>query len=150
MILEFIQELADYEQFGGEVTATTDLLKESLFERKMAEVIIGEYQGQPVAFALFFHNFSTFLGKPGLYLEDLYVRPELRKWGIGGIILAFLAKLALKRHCSRLEWWCLDWNDLSIRFYRNLSAIPMNDWTVYRLCDRALEEVTARLNLKIW
>lgn len=144
LILEFIQALADYENLGGDVVATVDVLRESLFERKMAEVIIGEYQRKPVAFALFFHNFSTFLGRPGLYLEDLYVRPELRGRGIGGIILAFLAKLALERKCGRLEWWCLDWNEPSIKFYRQLGAIPMNDWTVYRLCDQALKKTAAK------
>ena len=118
LILEFIKELADYEKMLNEVVATEEILMESLFERKMAEVIIGEYKNKPVAFALFFHNFSTFLGRPGIYLEDLYVKPEKRGKGIGNIILSFLANLCVERRCGRLEWWCLDWNQSSIEFYK--------------------------------
>lgn len=121
-----------------EVVATEDILKESLFERKMAEVIIGEYKYEPVSFALFFYNFSTFLGLPGLYLEDLYVRPEMRGKGIGKLMLSFLAKLAVERKCGRLEWWCLDWNKPSIGFYKQLGAVPMEDWTVFRVTDETL------------
>ena len=109
-----------------EVTANEELLYESLFQRKMAEVIIGEYQDKPVSFALFFHNFSTFLGKPGIYLEDLYVVPEMRGKGIGKIMLAFLAKLTLDRNCGRLEWWCLDWNEPSVNFYKPWGLFPMD------------------------
>lgn len=138
LILEFIKELADYEKMLHEVVATEEVLKESLFERKMAEVVIGEYKNKPVAFALFFHNFSTFLGKPGIYLEDLYVKPEMRGKGIGKIILSFLAKLAIERNCGRLEWWCLDWNEPSIQFYKHIGAVPMDEWTVYRVHDQAL------------
>lgn len=141
IILEFIKELADYEQLLAEVVATEDILRESLFEQKMAEVIIGEYQNTPVAFALFFHNFSTFLGRPGIYLEDLYVKPKMRGKGIGKIILSFLAKLALERKCGRLEWWCLDWNKASIGFYKKIGAIPMDEWTVYRVHDQALKKL---------
>ncbi len=138
LVLDFIRELAEYEHMGDEVTATEEILSESLFTRKMAEVIIGEYEGKPVTFALFFHNFSTFLGRPGLYLEDLYVKPEMRGKGIGKLILSFLAELALERKCGRLEWWCLDWNQPSIEFYRHMGAIPMEDWTVYRVSGDAL------------
>ena len=141
LILEFIKELADYEKMLHEVVATEEDLMESLFERKMAEVIIGEYKSQPVAFALFFHNFSTFLGKPGIYLEDLYVKPEMRGRGIGKIMLSYLARLALERKCGRLEWWCLDWNEPSIHFYKQLGAVAMDEWTVYRLSDKALVKV---------
>ena len=113
LILEFIRELAEYEKMLHEVVATEEVLRESLFERKIAEVIIGEFQNQPVCFALFFYNYSTFLGKPGIYLEDLFVKPKMRGKGIGKIMLSFLAKLAIERKCGRLEWWCLDWNEPS-------------------------------------
>lgn len=144
LILYFIRELAAYEVMLDEVTATEELLYESLFQRKMAEVIIGEYQDKPVSFALFFHNFSTFLGKPGIYLEDLYVIPEMRGKGIGKIILAFLAKLTLERNCGRLEWWCLDWNEPSVNFYKAMGAVPMDEWTVYRLSGQALEDLAKK------
>lgn len=141
LILEFIKGLAEYERMLDQVVATEEMLKESLFERKAAEVIIGEYEGEPVSFALFFHNFSTFLGRPGIYLEDLFVKPESRGRGFGKIMLSFLAKLAVERKCGRLEWWCLDWNEPSIRFYRQLGAEPMDDWTVYRVCGKALDKL---------
>ncbi|SHN59648.1 GNAT family N-acetyltransferase [Desulfitobacterium chlororespirans] len=146
LILELIRELADYEKMAHEVVATEEVLIESLFERKMAEVVIGEYKNTPVAFALFFHNFSTFLGRPGIYLEDLYVKPDMRGKGIGKMILAFLAKLALERNCGRLEWWCLDWNEPSIQFYKQLGAVPMDEWTVYRLHDEALAELAVKFD----
>lgn len=120
LILRFIKELAEYEKMLDEVKATEADLAKYLFERKNAEVILGEYQDQPVAFALFFHNFSTFLGKPGIYLEDLYVKPEMRGMGIGKAMLSFLAGLAVERDCGRLEWSCLDWNEPSIGFYKHL------------------------------
>ncbi|MGE5607321.1 MAG: GNAT family N-acetyltransferase [Bacteroidota bacterium] len=144
LILYFIKELAAYEVLLDEVSATEEVLYESLFQRKMAEVVIGEYQDKPVSFALFFHNFSTFLGKPGIYLEDLYVKPEMRGKGIGQIMLAFLAKLTLERNCGRLEWWCLDWNEPSVNFYKQMGAVPMDEWTVYRLADQALEDLANR------
>lgn len=141
LVLEFIKELAEYENLLDEVVATEEILRESLFIRKAAEVIIGEYEGKPVGFALFFHNFSTFLGQPGLYLEDLYVRPEVRGKGFGKMILSFLAKLAVERNCGRLEWWCLDWNEPSIKFYKQLGATPMDEWTTYRVHDEALDNL---------
>ncbi len=141
LILRFIKELADYEKLLHEVVATEEILRESLFVRKAAEVVIAEYKDEPVGFALFFHNFSTFLGRPGLYLEDLYVRPEMRGKGIGKLLLSYLAKLALERGCGRFEWWCLDWNKSSIDFYKSIGAIPMDEWTVYRVCDKALEDL---------
>ncbi|MEG1257199.1 GNAT family N-acetyltransferase [Clostridium sp.] len=141
LILQFIKELADYEKLLHEVVATEETLKESLFVRKAAQVVIGEYEGTPVSFALFFHNFSTFTGKPGLYLEDLYVQPEMRGRGLGKILLAFLANLAVERECGRFEWWCIDWNEPSIKFYKQLGAIPMDEWTVYRVCDKALTDL---------
>lgn len=138
LILDFIKELADYEKLLHEVVATEEILRESLFERKAAEVIIVEYKGQPIGFTLFFHNFSTFLGKPGIYLEDLYIRPEMRGRGYGKALLAFLAKLAIERNCGRFEWWCIDWNEPSINFYKSIGAIPMDEWTVFRVHNEAL------------
>lgn len=146
LILEFIKELAEYEQLLHEVTATTEILEETLFHQKNAEVIIGEYQQRPVAFALFFHNFSTFLGKPGIYLEDLYVRPEMRGKGIGTILLSFLARLTEERDCKRLEWSCLDWNEPSIQFYKGIGSVPMDGWTVYRVHREALTELASRFD----
>ena len=143
LILGFIRELAVYEKMLDEVMATEDGLRESIFERKMAEVIIGEYNNKPIGFALFFHNFSTFLGRPGIYLEDLYVKPEMRGKGIGKIILSFLAKLAIERKCGRLEWACLDWNEPSVKFYKQLGAVPMDDWTGYRVYDQGLDKLAS-------
>ncbi len=143
LILSFIKELADYERLLSEVTATEEILSKTLFVDRRAEVVIGEYEGKPVSFALFFHNFSTFLGKPGLYLEDLYVRPECRGLGLGKVMLSYLAKLAVERDCGRMEWVCLDWNESSIRFYKQLGAVPMEDWTIYRLEGDNLGKVAA-------
>lgn len=141
-ILSLIRELAEYEKLSHEVVATEEALRESLFgERRYAEVLIAERDGAPAGFALFFHNFSTFLGKPGLYLEDLYVKPEFRGAGIGKKLLVHLASLAKSRGCGRLEWWVLDWNEPSIGFYRKLGAVPMDDWTVYRVSGRALDDL---------
>lgn len=143
LILQFIKGLAEYENMLDEVTATEEILRESLFVRKKAEVLIGEYEGEPVGFALFFHNFSTFLGKPGIYLEDLFILPEMRGKGFGRIMLSRLARLAVERDCGRLEWWCLDWNEPSIRFYGKLGAKPMDEWTVYRVCGKELSDLAA-------
>ena len=140
LILQFIRGLAEYERLTHEVTATEELLRETLFgARRVAEVIIGEYEGEPVGFALFFHNFSTFLGRPGIYLEDLFVRPEMRGRGFGRMLLTYLAKLARERNCGRLEWSVLDWNEPAIDFYKRLGAVAMEDWTVYRLSGEALD-----------
>ena len=117
-ILKFIKELAEYEKMSKDVTATEELLKENLFVKKLAEVVIAEEDNIPVGFALFFHNFSTFLGKGGIYLEDLYVKPNMRNKGIGKLLLKYLANLAVERDCGRLEWSCLDWNEPSIAFYK--------------------------------
>jgi len=141
LVLKFIKELADYEELLDEVVADKETLEESLFDREMAEVIIGEYKDKPVGFALFFHNFSTFLGKPGIYLEDLYVRPEYRGNGYGKKLLAFLADLTVKRDCGRLEWWVLNWNKSSIDFYESLGAKAMDEWTVYRLTGESLQDL---------
>jgi GNAT superfamily N-acetyltransferase len=142
LILSFIKQLAEYEKLSHEVVATEALLEHTLFgERNIAEVIIGEYKKEAVGFALFFHNFSTFLGKPGLYLEDLYIKPEMRGKGLGKIMLSFLAHLAKERGCGRLEWWVLDWNEPSINFYKSLGATPMDDWTVFRLTGKTLDDL---------
>jgi GNAT superfamily N-acetyltransferase len=142
LILTLIRELAEYERLAHEVVATEEDLKASLFgARPYAEVLIAEADGTPVGFALFFHNYSTFLARPGIYLEDLYVREQHRGRGLGRAMLARLAALAVKRGCGRLEWWVLDWNEPSIGFYESLGAIPMDDWTVYRLTGDALREL---------
>jgi len=137
-ILIFIKELAEYEKMSSEVVATEELLHEWLFEKKKAEIIIGELDGRPVAHALFFHNFSTFLGRAGLYIEDLYVRPENRGNGYGKTMLKYLAEIAVERGCGRLEWLCLDWNKPSIDFYLSLGAQPLDEWTVYRVTGETL------------
>ncbi|CZG15800.1 GNAT family N-acetyltransferase [Legionella pneumophila serogroup 1] len=142
LILQFIKELAEYEQLLHEVVATEDILQETLFGPKShAEVVIGYLEEKPVSFALFFHNFSTFLGRPGIYLEDLYVRPEARGQGIGKMMLSYLAALAKNRKCGRLEWWVLDWNETAINFYKSIGAKPMDEWTVYRVTGQALDNL---------
>lgn len=134
LILRFIRELAEYERLAHTVVATEESLRATLFGNpRFAEVLIAESGGEAAGFALFFHNYSTFLAKPGFYLEDLYVRPELRGRGIGKQLLSRLAKLARERNCGRLEWAVLNWNESAIRFYESLGAEPMNTWTVYRL-----------------
>lgn len=144
LILMFIQELAEYERLAHEVIATESLLRQTLFgKRQVAEVIIGEYDGEPVSFALFFHSFSTFLGRPGLYLEDLFVKPAMRSRGIGRVMLAYLAHLAQQRQCGRLEWSVLDWNESARRFYRSLGAGEMDEWTVNRVTGEALARLAA-------
>ena len=144
LILSFIKELAEYEKLLHEVVATEALLQETLFgARAHAEVIIGYLDETPVSFALFFHNFSTFLGRPGIYLEDLFVKPEARGLGIGHKMLAYLAHLAKARNCGRLEWWVLDWNETAIGFYKRIGAKPMDEWTVYRLTDQSLDNLAA-------
>ena len=123
LVLEFIKELGEYEKLSDQVQATAELLSESLFGKSpYAEVFLGFYRGEAVAFALFFHNYSTFLGRPGLYLEDLYVREHVRGKGLGKILLSYLAFLARERGCGRLEWWCLDWNKPALGFYRSLGC----------------------------
>lgn len=145
LILDFIKRLAAYEKLLDKVVATEELLQEFLFRRRVAEVVIGEFADQPAGFALFFHNFSTFLGRPGIYVEDLYVRPEFRGKGLGKLFFTFLSKLALERGCGRLEFSCLDWNEPSIKFYRNLGAVPLDEWTTYRVCGSALDELAKGL-----
>ena len=141
LILTFIKELADYEKMADEVIATEELLREWIFEKKKAEVIFALEDGKEVGFALFFHNFSTFLGRSGLYLEDLFVKTEARGKGYGKGLLRQLARIALERGCGRMEWWCLDWNQPSIDFYRSLDAEPMSEWTTYRLTGDTLRKM---------
>ena len=133
LILGFIRELAEYEHLQDQVTATEEILTEWLFERRKAEALIGELNGQAVGYALFFHNFSTFLGRAGAYIEDIFVRPAFRGKGYGKAFFVYLARLCLDRGCGRLEWSVLDWNKPSIDFYRSLGATAMEDWTIYRL-----------------
>lgn len=133
LILQFIKELADYEKMLDEVITDEATLETWIFDKQKAEVIFALEDGKEVGFALFFHNFSTFLGRAGIYLEDLYVKPECRGKGYGKAILKKLAEIAAERGCGRLEWWCLDWNQPSIDFYLSLGAEPMSDWTVYRI-----------------
>lgn len=139
LVLAFIRELADYERLPHEVVATEPLLHEALFGPSPdAEVLFAELDGEPVGFALFFHSFSTFLGRRGLYLEDLFVRPAARGRGVGRALLARLAAIARQRGCGRFEWSVLDWNEPAIGFYRSLGAVPMDGWTVYRVTGEAL------------
>ena len=138
LILQFIKDLAEYEKMLEEVVADEATLEEWIFDQKKAEVIFAMENGKEVGFALFFHNFSTFLGRAGIYLEDLFVLPEHRGKGYGKGLLKQLAKIAVERGCGRLEWWCLDWNKPSIDFYLSLGAEPMEDWTVYRIAGDTL------------
>lgn len=141
LILRYIRELARYEKLEEEVVATEEILEEWLFDKEKAEVIFAVVEGKEVGFALFFHNFSTFLGRVGIYLEDLYVEPAHRGQGIGTALLRELARIAVARGCGRLEWWCLDWNTPSIEFYRSLGAEAMDDWTVYRISGETLSKL---------
>jgi GNAT superfamily N-acetyltransferase len=142
LILRFIVQLAEYEKMKDQVTATEDLIENWIFDKKKAEAVIGERQGEPVGFALFFHNFSTFLGRAGIYIEDLYVVPEARGLGFGKALVRYIAELCVKRGCGRLEWSCLDWNQSSIDFYLSLGAVPLSDWTKYRIAGETLRALS--------
>jgi GNAT superfamily N-acetyltransferase len=138
----FIRQLAEYERLVPQVTMTEETLRESLFgPRRAAEVLLGYFNDKPVGFAVFFHNFSTFLGKPGIYLEDLFVIPEMRGKGFGRALLARLGKIACERSCGRIEWAVLDWNTPSIEFYKKLGAVPMDEWTIFRVTGDALKRL---------
>ena len=141
LILRFIRALAEYEKMADQVVATEALLRDWLFEKRAAKVIFAMEGEKEVGFALYFHNFSTFLGRAGIYLEDLFVRPEHRGRGCGKALLKKLAAIAVERGCGRLEWWCLDWNQPSVDFYLSLGAEPMKDWTVYRITGETLTEL---------
>lgn len=143
LILDFIKALAEYEKLSDEVVATPEILEHWLFDKEKAEVVFALENGKEVGFALFFHNFSTFLGRAGIYLEDLFVLPEYRGKGYGKALLTKLAQIAVERGCGRLEWSCLDWNKPSIDFYLSMGAVPMSDWTVYRISGSRLQELGA-------
>ena len=142
LILSFIRQLAEYERLSHAAVMTEQMLRENLFGvRRYAEVLLGYADDTPVAFAVFFHNFSTFLGRPGLYLEDLFVIPEMRGKGFGRAMLVELAKIARERKCGRFEWAVLDWNEPAIQFYKSLGAVAMDDWTIFRVSGEALERL---------
>lgn len=143
LILEFIKGIARYEKMENEVVATTELLEEQLFDKGRAEVIFAMEEGVEVGFALFFHNFSTFLGRGGLYLEDLFVYPEHRGKGYGKALFLELVRIANERGCGRMEWVCLNWNKPSIEFYRSMGAVPLDEWTTYRLTSDAMKKLTS-------
>ena len=142
LILHFIRDLAEYEKMADQVVASEELLREWIFEKQKAEVLFVCEEGKELGFALFFHNFSTFLGRAGIYLEDLFVLQEYRGKGYGKALLKKLAQIAVERGCGRLEWSCLDWNSPSIDVYRSLGAIPMDDWTTYRLTGETLKKLS--------
>jgi GNAT superfamily N-acetyltransferase len=145
VILGLIKALAEFEKLSHEVVADEDTIRKNLFtERRSAEVVLAEKNGEAIGCAIFFHNFSTFLGRPGLYLEDLFVKPEYRNEGVGRLLLENLAQIAIQRDCGRMEWSVLDWNEKAIRFYKNLGAEPMNEWTVFRLKGQALENLAKK------
>ena len=141
LILEFIRELAEYEKMADQVVATAEQLKDEIFNKKHAEVIFAMDGDREAGFALFFHNFSTFLGRSGIYLEDLFVKPEYRGRGYGKGLMKALAEIAVERGCGRLEWWCLDWNAPGIEFYKSLGAEAMDEWTVYRITGETLSRL---------
>lgn len=140
-IFNLIQKLAIYEKLENEVITNSEELREQIFVKKYAEVLIAEEDEKPVGFALYFHNFSTFVGKPGIYLEDLFVEPETRGKGYGKALLVELAKIAKERNCGRLEWAVLDWNTPSIEFYKSIGAKPMDEWTIFRLDKEGIENL---------
>jgi len=142
LILSFIKEIAEYEKLSDEVVATEEILKESIFNNNRAEVVIVELEGKAIGYALYFYNFSTFNGKSGLYLEDLFIKKEFRGRGIGKEVFKFLVKKAKKEDCKRMEWSCLDWNEPSIKFYKSLGAVPMDEWTVYRLTEKEINRLS--------
>ena len=142
LILQFIRDLADYERLADRVVATEEMLRRTLFgSPRFAEVLIAEEDGAPAGFALFFHNYSTFLGQPGIYLEDLFVREEMRGRGIGKGLLARLARIARERGCGRVEWAVLDWNAPSIAFYRSIGAVSLDDWKIMRLTGDEMDTI---------
>jgi len=143
LVLEFIRGLAEYEHLLDMVEASEEGLARYLFDEKKVEILICEYEGKAVGFALFFHNFSTFLGKPGLYIEDLFILPEYRGKGLGKGMLTTIAQIAVERNYGRVEWACLDWNEPSIRFYKSQGAVPMDEWTIFRLTGENLAKLGA-------
>ncbi len=145
LILQFIKKLADYERCSDEVVATDEVIYDSIFVKHDADVVFIEEEGVVVGFALYFYNFSTFVGRKGLYLEDLFVLPEKRGLGYGKALLQHLARIAVEQNCGRMEWICLDWNEPSLRFYSSVGAVPMSDWTVQRLDEENLKKFAKQL-----
>ena len=148
VILDFIRGLAEYEHLTDMVEIKEENLKKYLFEKKLAEAVIGEYDGTPAGFALFFHNFSTFLGRPGIYIEDIFVKPEFRGKGLGKMFFSFFAKIAVERDCGRVEWACLDWNKPSIEFYKKQGACALDEWTTYRITGDGIKKLAEGCSLK--
>lgn len=146
LILELIKGLAEYEKMSDKVSVTAEQLRENLFEKKQAEVLIAEYKGEEIGYAMFFSNFSSFIGKAGLYLEDLFIRPEARGCGAGKALFACVAEIAAERNMEKVEWACLDWNEPSIRFYNQLGARPLDEWKIYRLSGEALPALAALIS----
>ena len=144
LVLSFIKKIADYEKMSDQGIATVETLEEFVFERNAAQVFLAEYNDEPAGFALFFENFSTFIGRTGLYLEDLFVDPDKRGLGIGKALFQAVAAEAERRGCQRMEWTCLDWNTPSIEFYRRMGAISMDEWTTYRLAGKAIKEAVQK------
>lgn len=144
LVLWFIRQIAAYEKMSSDVTATEELIRESVFGKGRANVIFAVVDGREVGFALYFYNFSTFTGRPGLYLEDIYVMPEYRGMGIGRSLFLRLVEIAESEGCGRMEWVCLDWNEPSIAFYKSLGAVAMDDWTIYRLDRRAITALASK------
>ncbi len=142
LILSLIKDIAEYEKMSDEVIATEESLRESIFKNKRAEVVILELDEKAIGYALYFYNFSTFIGKSGLYLEDIFIKKEARGKGIGKEVFKFLVKKAKEEGCKRMEWACLDWNEPSIKFYKSLGAIPMDDWTIYRLTEKEINRLS--------
>jgi GNAT superfamily N-acetyltransferase len=138
-LFDMIKELAEYEHLEDKLEATEDLIRQELFQRKVAEALIAEHQGNPVGYAIFFHNYSSFIGRQGIFIEDIYVKPEFRGKGFGKALFATITELAMARNCGRLEWACLDWNRPSIEFYKKAGASAMDQWTIYRLTDKDLQ-----------
>jgi GNAT superfamily N-acetyltransferase len=143
LVLSFIRQLAEYEKMTDEVQADEKTLYQSLFVQKIAHALIAEEDGKAIGFALYFYNFSTFVGRPGLYLEDIYIQPEYRKKGYGTIIFQRLANIALEEGCGRMEWTCLDWNEPSRQFYRKMGAVTMDEWTVHRFTEETIRKIAA-------
>jgi len=147
LILGFIRGLAEYEHLLDTVKIQEADIKKYVFEKKLIEVVIGEYDGTPAGFALFFHNFSTFVGKPGIFIEDIFVKPEFRGKGLGKIFFSFLAKIAVERDCGRLEWLCLNWNEPSIKFYKSQGAQAMDEWSTYRVTGDGIKKLAEGCSL---
>lgn len=145
-ILWFVKELASYENLLHEVKATEESLRDAIFNQKIAKAVIAEYAGEPSGFAIFYYSLSTFIGRPAIYIEDLFVKPDMRRKGVGNALLSYLASLAKENNCWGLEWSCLNWNEPSIKFYRSLGAVPRDEWTIFRLSGTDLDNIASTYN----